>query len=258
MMQGTPEIRMELPCSLPNEAVVQFHLPPSGPMTPFRPPPGLALPDGRPLCMTSGSLAPSNTGSRGHPELCSRPCVLMAKGVCRNGTACGFCHERHETSAKLDKRQRLVVKNMSALDREELLLPHIYRRLADAGLMARASPLLLLLETQRLEHARRAEHARHADDEHTAVDDQIEENDEASGDGVRSFIGIIPKTGLAQCSGLKQPYPIPSLSWAASEDMLSVPPGRSARKRALDRVFARMSLRGLAAQRKWHLRVTLV
>ena len=33
-------------------------------------------------------------------------------------------------------------------------MPHVYRRLAETGLMARASPLLFLLETDRLQHAR--------------------------------------------------------------------------------------------------------
>ena len=76
----------------------------------------------------------------------------MAKGDCRKGMACGFCHEVHETCTKLDKRQRLALKCMSAVDRHELLLPHIRRRLAHAGLMVRASPLLFLLQSMRAEH----------------------------------------------------------------------------------------------------------
>ena len=101
----------------------------------------------------------------------------MAKGVCRKGMACGFCHGVHETHAKLDKRQRLALKSMSAVDRHEVLLPHIRRRLADAGLMVRASALLFLLETERAEHAQLAwnqrdlaVHSQNADQDHAVAE----------------------------------------------------------------------------------------
>eukprot|EP00439_Symbiodinium_sp_Y106_P076542 s963_g15.t1 len=34
-------------------------------------------------------------GSLGHPHFCRRPCVLLALGRCRNGTACKYCHHAH-------------------------------------------------------------------------------------------------------------------------------------------------------------------
>ena len=141
---------------------VHCHLPPCSPAT-YRAPPGLSLVgDGQ---FPSAPSPFSGVGSEGHPELCKRPCVLMAKGFCHKGTACEFCHERHETQAKLDKQQRWTLRNMSALDRYELLLPYICRRLADAGLMARAGPLLLLLETDRAEHICRADNEQEASED---------------------------------------------------------------------------------------------
>ena len=35
-------------------------------------------------------------GSLGHPHFCRRPCVLLALGQCRSGTACKFCHLVHD------------------------------------------------------------------------------------------------------------------------------------------------------------------
>lgn len=52
-------------------------------------------------------------GSRGHPFLCARPCIRLAKGSCHMGDACGYCHHStHPRFAALDKRQRLQVHNM--------------------------------------------------------------------------------------------------------------------------------------------------
>ncbi|CAE7240208.1 unnamed protein product [Symbiodinium necroappetens] len=35
-------------------------------------------------------------GSLGHPHFCRRPCVLLALGQCRSGTACKYCHLVHD------------------------------------------------------------------------------------------------------------------------------------------------------------------
>ncbi|CAE7262907.1 nipblb, partial [Symbiodinium necroappetens] len=56
--------------------------------------------------------------SAGHPTLCNKPCIGMAKrGLCQRGSACGLCHYQHD-DAKPDKRQRLL---MSTMPRAELL-----------------------------------------------------------------------------------------------------------------------------------------
>ncbi|CAE7443992.1 unnamed protein product [Symbiodinium sp. CCMP2592] len=63
-----------------------------------------------------------NRGSVGHPTLCSRPCIYVAKqGQCQKGVACGFCHHDHHSGPndpKPDKQQRRL---MSTMPRAELL-----------------------------------------------------------------------------------------------------------------------------------------
>ena len=52
-------------------------------------------------------------GSRGHPFLCRRPCVRLAKGNCHMGDACGYCHHQtHCPFASLDKRRRVHLRSM--------------------------------------------------------------------------------------------------------------------------------------------------
>lgn len=59
-----------------------------------------------------------NRGSWGHPTLCSRPCIYVAKqGRCQKGAACGFCHHHHN-DPKPDKQQRHLI---STMPRAELL-----------------------------------------------------------------------------------------------------------------------------------------
>ena len=56
---------------------------------------------------------PVGNGSRGHPFLCRRPCVRLAKGNCHMGDACGYCHHQtHHRFASLDKRQRVHLHSM--------------------------------------------------------------------------------------------------------------------------------------------------
>ncbi|CAE7311369.1 unnamed protein product [Symbiodinium microadriaticum] len=64
-----------------------------------------------------GPTAPSR-GSVGHPTLCNRPCIFIARQRhCQKGLACGSCHHKHN-DPKLDKKQRHL---MSTMPREELL-----------------------------------------------------------------------------------------------------------------------------------------
>ena len=56
---------------------------------------------------------PLGGGSRGHPFLCARPCIRLAKGDCHMGDACAYCHHTtHRKFQSLDKRQRHQVHNM--------------------------------------------------------------------------------------------------------------------------------------------------
>jgi len=60
-----------------------------------------------------GPDGPPSTGSIGHPDFCSRPCVYILKGdKCKNGEACRFCHIKHDSRLKLDKLQRILLQEM--------------------------------------------------------------------------------------------------------------------------------------------------
>ncbi|CAE7225071.1 unnamed protein product [Symbiodinium sp. CCMP2592] len=64
-------------------------------------------------------------GSRGHPDLCNRPCIFFASGSCHLGSTCGHCHLAHpQRAARLDKRQRVAVQALSERTLLSLLLPH--------------------------------------------------------------------------------------------------------------------------------------
>ncbi|CAJ1349367.1 unnamed protein product [Effrenium voratum] len=56
----------------------------------------------------------NSLGSRGHPDLCRRPCIYHRSGYCVQGADCGFCHLDHEGRApKLDKKQREIIRSLN-------------------------------------------------------------------------------------------------------------------------------------------------
>lgn len=71
-----------------------------------------------------------NPGSVGHPELCPRPCLYFASGRCANGTTCNFCHLPHpKRPAHLDKRHRIMLKEMSFHECLSMMLPILRQKL---------------------------------------------------------------------------------------------------------------------------------
>ncbi|CAE7034530.1 MTPC1, partial [Symbiodinium natans] len=88
-------------------------------------------------------LSHFNPGSRGHPELCKRPCVYISgQGVCQLAGACEYCHYQHRKVKSLEKRQREILKNLGVGRILSVLLPHITTRAETAGLLQRINPLL--------------------------------------------------------------------------------------------------------------------
>ncbi|CAJ1332041.1 unnamed protein product, partial [Effrenium voratum] len=71
-----------------------------------------------------------NEGSRGHPDICRRPCIRMARGNCEAGRACGFCHLPH-TAPKihLNKPLREYLGSLTDALRLAVLMPHFQERL---------------------------------------------------------------------------------------------------------------------------------
>ena len=66
---------------------------------------------------TAAAMLPGalNKGSRGHPFLCKRPCVRMAKGICNMGNACEYCHhDAHGPTASPNKGQLRQLKSMDS------------------------------------------------------------------------------------------------------------------------------------------------
>ncbi|CAL1166064.1 unnamed protein product [Cladocopium goreaui] len=74
---------------------------------------------------------PVNDGSRGHPQLCARPCIRIAKeGGCNLGDACGYCHLghlSHGSRVAFDKRQRTLLHEMDTETLCFVVLPHLRR-----------------------------------------------------------------------------------------------------------------------------------
>eukprot|EP00439_Symbiodinium_sp_Y106_P015336 s3325_g2.t1 len=89
---------------------------------------------------------PSN-GSLGHPDLCRSACVFVVGGTCLNGQTCTYCHLPHdEKRAKLDKRQRGWLKELSEAQLLPILLDHMQARAEDKGFARQAMGLLQLLQ----------------------------------------------------------------------------------------------------------------
>lgn len=73
-----------------------------------------------------------NPGSRGHPDLCTRPCLYFAQGSCTNGDGCSFCHLAHpKRPVRFDKLHRESLKRMPFGQFCFILLPVLRQKAAD-------------------------------------------------------------------------------------------------------------------------------
>jgi len=93
-------------------------------------------------CPALVELEPQVPGDWGHPELCSRPCIFAAKGMCTSGSSCVFCHLPHSRPQLLDKRGRTLLKAMLHAERASLILSIVESKAASIGLGKEASQLL--------------------------------------------------------------------------------------------------------------------
>ncbi|CAJ1427081.1 unnamed protein product [Effrenium voratum] len=94
-----------------------------------------------------GTKPHMSSGSLGHPEVCSRPCVRFSYGTCAEGADCKFCHLQHDRpKGKLDKTQRKYFDTLDASQVLVLLLPYIKMRCAKKGLTTQMSQILEALE----------------------------------------------------------------------------------------------------------------
>ena len=99
------------------------------------------------------SLWQCNPGSRGHPELCARPCVYVAKsGMCRVDS-CKFCHMPHaQQPVKLDQRHRNLLPKLAPGDSVELFLEIFRGKVEHLGVLEGATQVLSLLEKEASKH----------------------------------------------------------------------------------------------------------
>jgi hypothetical protein len=91
-----------------------------------------------PLSIAQGSVsmkeqvaqqAAKNPGSRGHPELCLRPCLFHQSGKCKHGNKCSHCHLPHnKRPVRLDKRHRETLKKLSIGSLAACILPILQRK----------------------------------------------------------------------------------------------------------------------------------
>eukprot|EP00435_Cladocopium_sp_Y103_P013857 s714_g3.t1 len=94
-----------------------------------------------------GQAVPS-MGSYGHPNICRRPCIFMARGACEKGADCGFCHLTHELQPpSFDKRQRELLKHLPPVAFMELILPYVRDKVEGSALPG-AGQVLQLLESE--------------------------------------------------------------------------------------------------------------
>ncbi|CAE7569766.1 unnamed protein product [Symbiodinium sp. CCMP2456] len=100
------------------------------------------------ITSSTSAQGPPSLGSRGHPQLCKRPCIFSV-GSCSSGSSCSYCHHSHpDKTAKLDKSQR---KRFAELDIgiALLLLHDLMRTKAlENGFSEEAVCLLSLVEEE--------------------------------------------------------------------------------------------------------------
>ncbi|CAE7942469.1 strG [Symbiodinium sp. KB8] len=99
------------------------------------------------------SRAEASCGSRGHPDLCKRPCIYFVAGKCTTGEQCNYCHMPHgDRPAKLDKQQRQKFNLMGM--REALLMLHriLTSNAAMNGFLPLAKESLDLVAEEAMKH----------------------------------------------------------------------------------------------------------
>lgn len=75
----------------------------------------------------------SSIGSHGHPHICRRPCILFARGTCKQGSDCKFCHSLHVgRPASLDAQQRALIASWSLAKLLDAVLPYLKKATAVA------------------------------------------------------------------------------------------------------------------------------
>jgi len=80
-------------------------------------------------------VLPSSRGSVGHPRSCMRPCIFFASSMCSAKWSCEYCHLPHARStARLDKWNRQILRDLSFKELSMLVLPVLRARLPSSNI----------------------------------------------------------------------------------------------------------------------------
>jgi len=95
----------------------------------------------------AGYEAGFSTGTRGHPEVCKRPCVHFVTRGCALGESCNYCHAEHtKRPVSLDKSQRRLLGKVEEKYLLEIVLGQLRSRAQVKGFYQEAERLFLILE----------------------------------------------------------------------------------------------------------------
>lgn len=86
-------------------------------------------------------------GTRGHPEVCKRPCVHFFARGCALGASCNYCHAEHpKRPISLDKAQRRLLGKVEEQHLLEIVLGQLRDRAERKGFYKEAGHILQMLE----------------------------------------------------------------------------------------------------------------
>ena len=107
--------------------------------------------------MQAGLALWCNPGSCGHPSLCARPCIYLAKNGACHVDGCNFCHMPHDQPAsKLNQRQRYVLRQLDHKSKMDLMLEAVREGLEREGLATHAAEMTRLLEEEAAKYPQQA------------------------------------------------------------------------------------------------------
>ncbi|OLP82830.1 hypothetical protein AK812_SmicGene36481 [Symbiodinium microadriaticum] len=162
-----------------------------------------------------------NPGSCGHPSLCARPCIYVAKNGSCHVDGCSFCHLQHERPVhKLNQRQRHVLQQLDRRSKMDLLVSTVCEGFWREGLADRAGNLIRLLEEEASKHPQgqgMPKQKRHLHDLRKALSRMI------LADAFKAFEDILPDRVLESFQALRLSMP-PQIPQIPDDESLSMPP----------------------------------
>lgn len=151
--------------------------------------------------MPSGHDVVRNPGSRGHPDLCLRPCLYYSQGNCINGNECSFCHLPHpKRPVRFDKLHRESLKRMSFGQFVSIMLPVLKQKARDLDISPEVGGLLselwAPLEEQVLAGATEEALA------DRVLDSPVCNGHGGQGGGLSTWLGSVPSSAISSTASV--------------------------------------------------------